>query len=228
MRDEASAFGRANGGGEVGQALRARVTGEPTPVSQPRAPAAGEAEGRRIEAALVRAAARGDRLSFHALYERAAPAVYRLAYGVLGRRDAAEEVVQEAFCQAWAALHAFRGQARFRTWLLCIARNAALDLRRRERTRREADRARIAACQRREPSPEAPLRVEELRAALERALAELPENTSTAFRLAVLEGLSYDEVSRVIGTSLDGVKCRVYRAREHLRRRLEGFRMGER
>ncbi|GIW71106.1 MAG: RNA polymerase sigma factor [Planctomycetota bacterium] len=172
------------------------------------------------EAVLVRAAALGDRLSFRALYEMTVGSAYRLALRLLRSADAAEEVVQEAYCQAWAGLRGFQGEARFRTWLLSIVRNAALDTLRRERTRRQADAARMAARAPRAAVPEERLRRRELEQALEAALAELPEETRTAFVLAVLEGLRYAEVAEVLGTTLDGVKCRVYRAREHLRARL--------
>jgi RNA polymerase sigma-70 factor (ECF subfamily) len=178
----------------------------------------------QTEAALVRSAVRGDTLSFRALYERCSGPAFRLALGIIRRPDGAEEVVQEAFCQAWAGLRGFQGQARFRTWLLSIVRNAALDMLRREKTRREADRDRMAERLGGVVAPDVPARTKELRRALAQALAELPEETSTAFVLAVLEGLRYAEVSDVMKTSVDGVKCRVYRAREHLRRRLGAFR----
>ena len=175
------------------------------------------------EGALVRAAREGDALSFRALYELHGPSALRLARRIVGNQSIAEEVCQDAFCQAWTRLRTFEGRSRFRTWLLTIVRNGALDLLRRERVRRRVpltDPQDLAATG---SAPEAPLATTELREALDHALQELPEETRTAFVLAVLEGAPYQEIATTLGTSADGVKCRVYRAREFLRRRLKSF-----
>jgi len=180
-----------------------------------------------IEASLVRAARAGSRLAFHALYERLAGPALRLATRVARRRDIAEEACQEAFCQAWARLGSFRGDARFRTWLFAIVRNATLDLLRRERTRgRHFAREPIDEAPFRGEGPEATLRYRELLDDVAGALRELPEQTRSAFWLAAIERLGYEEIASVLETSVDSVKCRVYRARVHLRQKLAAHREG--
>ncbi|MHC4393394.1 MAG: RNA polymerase sigma factor [Planctomycetota bacterium] len=176
------------------------------------------------EAALVRAAQRGDRLCFRALYELTSASAYRLALRVVKRHELAEEVVQEGYCQAWAKLTSFRAESRFKTWLLTIVRNAALDLLRKEKRRKTVSADGLLEVEGNAPPPERPLHEQELRAALDAALDDLPEVTRSAFTLTALEHLSYAEVSEVLNLTLDSVKCRVYRAREHLRTRLRTYR----
>lgn len=194
------------------------------PRSQPEARSSPQPETQADEMALVRAAAAGDRLAFRALYERTAGAAFRMALRIGHSADLAEEVVQEAYCQAWAGIRTFRGASAFGTWVLSIARHVALDALRRARTRRTVPGGDLL------DSREGPvvhvdarLRGSELVAALEAALSELPEESRTAFTLAAIERLSYAEVAAVLGTTADGVKCRVFRAREHLRAKLAHF-----
>jgi RNA polymerase sigma-70 factor (ECF subfamily) len=176
------------------------------------------------EKALVRAAAHGDRLAFRALYERTSAAAYRMAARIVHRPDAAEEVVQEAFCQAWAGIRTFKGDSQFGTWVLSIARHVALDVLRRARSRRtHPSTDTLDERPSREERVDSRMRGDELKAALEAALAELPEESRTAFQLAALERLSYSDVAAVLGTTTDGIKCRVFRVREHLRARLSRF-----
>jgi RNA polymerase sigma-70 factor (ECF subfamily) len=191
--------------------------------AKPQAPAAPS-----DERSLVRSAAAGDRLAFRALYERTAPAAYRMALRIARRPDLAEEVVQEAFCQAWAGMRTFKGESQFGTWVLSIARHVALDALRRAKTRKTvpAGGELLDTQAGREERADERLRGRELGAALEAALAELPEESRTAFMLAALEKLPYAEVAAVLGTTSDGVKCRVFRVREHLRARLARFEDG--
>jgi RNA polymerase sigma-70 factor (ECF subfamily) len=175
------------------------------------------------EHALVCAAREGDGLSFRALYELHGPSALRLAGRIVRNATVAEEVCQDAFCQAWTRLRTFEGRSRFRTWLLTIVRNSALDLLRRERVRRRVPLSDPHELEAPGNEPDEALATDELRGALDRALRELPEETRTAFLLAVLERIPYQEVAATLGTTTDGIKCRVYRAREHLRRRLKPF-----
>jgi RNA polymerase sigma-70 factor, ECF subfamily len=176
------------------------------------------------EKTLVHAATGGDRLAFRALYERTSAAAYRMAMRIVHQSDLSEEIVQEAFCQAWAGMRNFKGQSTFSTWVLSIARHVALDALRRARSRRTLPGAdHLDEQPGRSEHVDARMRGAELGAALSEALAELPEESRTAFQLAALEKLPYAEVAAVLGTTTDGIKCRVFRAREHLRARLSRF-----
>ncbi len=199
-------------------ALKTPIVTQPQPEPRP-VPAPPE-----DERALVAAAAGGDRHAFRSLYERTSSAAYRMAFRIARRGDQAEEIVQEAFCQAWAGIRTFKGSSAFGTWVLSIARHVALDGLRRARSRRTTPAADVLdEHPGRADQVDARLRGTELGAAMEEALAELPEESRTAFLLAAIERLPYVEVASILGTTCDGVKCRVFRAREHLRSRLRRF-----
>src|SRR5436309_9968054 len=84
-----------------------------------------ETEG-EAEAALLRAGQRGDRAALDRLFLAHQHALFTLCYGILGRVEDAEDAVQETFLRALRGLAAFRGDARFRSWLFRIALNICL------------------------------------------------------------------------------------------------------
>ena len=83
------------------------------------------------DAELFEQARAGDRAAFGELVERHQQAVFRAAFAALRSREDAEEVAQEAFIAAFQKLGSFRGEASFKTWVLTIAWNRAMDRRRR-------------------------------------------------------------------------------------------------
>ncbi|MYE46858.1 MAG: sigma-70 family RNA polymerase sigma factor [Chloroflexi bacterium] len=173
---------------------------------------------------LVRRAQRGEIAAFNTLVIRHQNAAYSLAFRFLRSREAAEDVTQESFVRAWRAIETFRGE-RFRSWLLRIVANAARDelRRRKRRPQRSLDEARddpdMASIDPAEPGlgPQERVEQSELRAVLERALAELPEEWRMAVLLSDVHGMSYEEVSEATGVPLGTVKSRLSRARARLR-----------
>lgn len=180
------------------------------------------------ESDLVARAAAGDHDAFGVLVARHQASVFRLARAVTHSREAAEDVLQQAFLAAWQALPRFRGEASVRTWLLTIARHAAV--------RRQAAAAR-------EPLDDTPLEDlglqagwgcdgpedlairSEARATLSRALAALDAEDRTVLTLRELEGLSGEATAALLGVSLPAMKSRLHRARLRLAAeiRREGF-----
>mgnify|MGYP003346964187 CR=1 FL=1 len=79
------------------------------------------------DGALVRRARDGDFDAFEQLFDRHRLLVYRFAYQMVGRRDDAEDIVQEAFVRAYQNLHRYRDEAKFTTWLLRIVTNLCTD-----------------------------------------------------------------------------------------------------
>ncbi|MFN8639829.1 MAG: sigma-70 family RNA polymerase sigma factor [Dehalococcoidia bacterium] len=173
---------------------------------------------------LVRSAQAGDVESFNRLVLAHQDQVYSLAYRFMGQRAAAEDATQEAFVRAFRAIRSFRGE-HFRAWLLSITANACRDELRRQR--RRPTRSLDAPALEGEasapdpadpgPSPEAAALNAELRAALERALLQLPEEWRLVVVLTDVHGLSYEEVSIAAGLPLGTVKSRISRARGRLR-----------
>ena len=180
--------------------------------------------------ALAARAAAGDEPAFEDLVIRYQARVFRLARRLTGEDGDAQDALQETFLQAYRGLGAFRGHARFSTWLYRIATNAAL-MQRRARQRRPAESLeaylpRFDAAGQHAATPaalQAPCRVEEVmdrRLLAEKARAgieRLPDLYREAFVLRDLEELPTSEVAEVLGLEPAAVRQRVHRARLMLR-----------
>lgn len=151
--------------------------------------------------------------AFRALYREHAPYLHCLALRLTGgRREEAEEAVQEAWIRAVERLERFEGRARLRTWLAGFVVNCCRELRR----RRPA--AAPEAARRDEPSP-APVPVTRLD--LERLLAALPAGQREVLVLFDVEGYTHREIADALGIAPGTSKSRLFEARRALRRRLE-------
>lgn len=183
------------------------------------------------EDALLLAQARiGDRRAFEELVRRHARAAARLAARLLESREDAEDVVQEAFTNAYLALASFREDASFKTWVLHITFNLAQDqLRKRARRERAIGKERPEGagfpCPAAGPAQRASAREDVER--LKNALDDLPPRQKAALLLKVYEGLSYAEVAAVLGTTRAAARVYVSLARQSLRRRFERLPGGE-
>jgi len=163
--------------------------------------------------------------AFNSLVERHQTAVYNLCLRLLGQSQAAEDAAQEAFLSAFRALPSFAGGS-FRSWLLRIAANESKDeLRRRRRKDASASLSLMydnteLPLEPPDAAPGAELLYErkEAAAAIQHALLELPFDQRQAVILCDLQGLAYDEVARVTGSSLGTVKSRIHRGRGRLRK----------
>lgn len=175
-------------------------------------------------AQLIRSAQAGDLDAFNRLVLAHQDQVYSLALRFMGQRAAAEDATQEAFLRAYRAIRTFRGD-RFRPWLLSIVANTCRDELRRQRRRPTYS---LDAGGPNEdapaldppdpgPGPEDGALNAELRAALERALLQLPEDWRLIVVLSDVHGLSYQEVAMAAGLPLGTVKSRLSRARGRLR-----------
>ena len=177
------------------------------------------------EALLTKAIA-GDRDSLDELFRRYRLVAYRVAHRLLGNEADALDAVQEGFIKALTHLESFEGRSSFKTWLLRVVSNAALDFGR-QRGRREmrsldvpetGDGEWTQPLAHEDPS----LRLEraDLRRILNEALATLPEAQRRTFVLHAEAELSYREVAEVLGISIGTVMSRLYYARQKLRAHL--------
>jgi RNA polymerase sigma-70 factor, ECF subfamily len=170
---------------------------------------------------LVVAALSGDRLAFRALVDRYYDACGRYATRMLGRREEAEDVVQETFLRVHRNLGAYEERQSFRSWLWRILLNECRSAARR-RTRRdrrflpESTASEAAFLPDAETDPG-------LRDALQRALDGLEPRMREAFLLKFGEGLEYAEIAMLTGASVSALKMRVKRAREAMRPALEAM-----
>lgn len=185
-------------------------------VSAPPAPAAPS------DAALLDRAARGDRTALDELFRRYRAVAYRVAYRLLGREADALDAVQDGFIKVFTNLDRFRGHSSFKTWLLRIVSNAALDLgRQRQRDgwndRRQGITKPDQAGPDHRPPPDAAAERADLRRVIEQALARLPAAQRQTFVLHVDGEMSYREVADALGISIGTVMSRLFYARQKLK-----------
>ena len=171
----------------------------------------------------------GDLGAFEALVHRHERRVFGLVFRMLGNREEAEDVAQEAFLALHRHGHRFRGEARFSTFVYRVAANAALNRRRslgRRRAREEALSHRHDAG---DDLPSAPRDPEDaasggqIQERVQTALLELPRDLRMAVILYDLEGQSYGEIAQALRIPEGTVKSRIHRARTALRDRLRAL-----
>jgi RNA polymerase sigma-70 factor (ECF subfamily) len=166
----------------------------------------------RDDAELVRLATRGELDAFAELVDRHRPVVVRVATRIVGSEDA-EDVSQDAFLRAFHRLEHFRGDAPFRSWLLRIAHNAALDHLARRRPEPVDPQAFDASEQTATRPPAERLELRERIERLESKLRGLSAQHRAVLVLRDAEGLSYEEIADITETPLGTVKGRLHRAR---------------
>jgi RNA polymerase sigma-70 factor (ECF subfamily) len=146
--------------------------------------------------------------------ERSRASMERIAFGLLGQQQDAEDAVQEAMVRAMSRLANFRGDSKLDTWLTGIVINAAREIRR--SGMRRSQRVRHVA----EPpefptehfSPAAAAEQSERARHVHRALLELPEHYREPVILRDLKGLSYAEIAEALGIPIGTVKSRIHAA----------------
>lgn len=164
---------------------------------------------------LVRRASARDVEAFGALVLRHQASVFRLAHLLSRRRDEAEDILQQTFLSAWQHVDRFRGDASVRTWLLAIARNAALS--RRARVSKEpiaevsVDDLGVSAGW--GGDPEALAIAGERHDLLHEAWRRLAPDDQEILTLRDLEGLSGEETASMLAITLPAMKSRLHRAR---------------
>ena len=166
----------------------------------------------------------GQTALFEVLMRRHNERIYRAARAILRDEREAEDVMQQAYVNAYAALRQFDGRAAFATWLTRIAVHEAL-ARARKRGRyttldEEAAGVDDSMTMRAAADPERQAFAKELGGLLEAAVDTLPDGQREVFMLREVEGLSTAETAQSLGVSEDVIKTRLSRARAMLRREL--------
>jgi RNA polymerase sigma-70 factor (ECF subfamily) len=184
---------------------------------------------REIDQQLVERAQRGDKRAFELLVVKYQRKIERLLSRFV--RDAAEveDVAQEAFVKAYRALPTFRGDSAFYTWLYRIAINTAKNYlvaqgrRAPTSTPFDADEAEgfeDAAGLHDINTPENVLMSKQIAQTVNSAIEALPEELRTALTLREIDGLSYEEIAKVMECPIGTVRSRIFRAREWVAERL--------
>jgi len=175
---------------------------------------------------------------FDTLYRDHVDLVYRFAHRLCGEPEAAKDLVQETFLNAYRGFEKFRGDAQVSTWLYTIASRACLRMRRRRKGAPERELSLEEFIPTSESefrlqipidglSPEEALQNKQLRDALDTAIDQLPKKYKMVLVLRDMEGLSAKEVGAIMGLNERAVKSRLHRARLFVRRQLSARGLGQ-
>ena len=175
---------------------------------------------------LVLRSKKGEINAFGELVKRHQSLVINFCYKMLGNREDAEDIAQETFLRAFAAIGRFQPRARFSTWLLTIAKNLTLNLIRNERRRIQgideigsSDETGpiVEHAPSGNPGPDGIALQNERARYVRGALKELSDTHRTIIVLRDFEGMTYEEIAGVMGCRKGTVKSRLSRAREQLK-----------
>jgi RNA polymerase sigma factor (sigma-70 family) len=173
------------------------------------------------DAELVARYAAGDQSAARGLTERHAPRVYALARRMLGDTAEAEDVTQEAMLRLWKIAPAWEDRAAVGTWLYRVATNLCID---RMRKRRPISGEPVPEVADETPGVLRSLEARERAAALEAALADLPERQRAAIVLRHFEERSNPEIAAILELSVEAVESLLARGRRALASALSGRR----
>lgn len=162
----------------------------------------------------IQAAQAGDRQAYALLVEAYWDRLHRWLFQLTHDRHQAEDLTQETFLKALAALGSFRLGSNFRAWLFRIGHNNFVNLKRSERRTRQplADDAQAPPA----VAPADAMADREALAEVQRAIGELPADFRSALILHTQEGLSYREIAAILKTTEETARWRVFKARQKL------------
>lgn len=179
------------------------------------------AQERERVADLVTRARDGDQAAFGALVRIHQHRVFTLAVRLVGNRELAADVAQEAFVRAWRGMPRFRADSSFSTWLYRITVNTAWTARRRARRAATVPLDEGPEVADRGATPEREVARRELRGQLQDALAALRPAERTIVVMKDVYGWSHAQIAESLGVSVSVTKVRLHRARVRLRRLLD-------
>lgn len=186
------------------------------------------------DAELMAATARGDEDAFAELVRRHQHLVYGTVVRMLGNHRAeAEDVAQQIFIRVFKAAGRYQPEAKFTTWLLTICRNCVFTQLKKQGRWKKEEPWQDEEGEERHPldhhadesagnASENLLR-RELEEAVQLAVGDLPESQRMALILRQYDQLDYEEIAKVLGTTVPSVKSLLFRARETLRKALQSY-----
>lgn len=182
---------------------------------------------------LVERTVAGDQRAFELLMIKYQRRIQRLIGRMVRDVDLVEDIAQETFIRAYRALHQFRGDAQFYTWLYRIAVNTAkkalVDIKRnpvlsenslRERDDEDNETFSIGNDLTNDETPETLFAAKEIAETVSAAMQELPQELRQALTLREIDGLSYEEIAEVMNCPIGTVRSRIFRAREAVSTRI--------
>jgi RNA polymerase sigma-70 factor (ECF subfamily) len=200
----------------------------PTDQAEPATPAPDN-----TDALLVARTVAGDQRAFELLVIKYQRRVQRLIGRMVRDVDLVEDIAQETFIKAYRALHQFRGDAQFYTWLYRIAVNTAkkflLDLKRDPTVTQSALQSSDDDDETFYPghesttseTPETELAAKEIAREVNAALEALPNDLKQALTLREMDGMSYEDIAEIMNCPMGTVRSRIFRAREAVSARIK-------
>jgi RNA polymerase sigma-70 factor (ECF subfamily) len=174
---------------------------------------------------LIAKAQEGDLFSFDHLVKKYQKKIYFLAYRMVKNHDAADDIAQETFINAYSSIKSFKPGYSFYSWLYRICMNLSINhLRRQKFVIPESQFEEEASPLEKETTTEDPLSLlvqKERERKIEQAINSLPPKYKAVFMLKVYEDLSYKEIAQTLKISLGTVMSRLFRARERLQKLLK-------
>ncbi len=173
---------------------------------------------------LVKRTLRGERGAFDQLVGRYQKLVYSIAYRILTNPTDADDQVQVIFLRVYSGLKTFVQGTDFKSWLYAIAVNTSLNARK-QSARQQGVVLRAAGEARPpdEPNPAMRLEEEEARAGIEKAISMLPEEQRIVLHLRIRDGLTHEQIAKILVCPVATVTSRVFLARKKLEGLLREF-----
>jgi RNA polymerase sigma-70 factor, ECF subfamily len=165
----------------------------------------------------------GDMEAFRLLVEMHQARVIGTISKMLGSDAESEDLAQQVFIRVWKSAPRYQPTAKFTTWLFRITRNLVFNELRRKRRFADQPEDLAEPVERAEREPDRVLLEGELQRAIQEAINQLPESQRMAIILRRFEEMPYEEIAKVMGTSVPAVKSILFRARAELRERLEKY-----
>ncbi len=168
----------------------------------------------------------GDRAAFEEMVKEYWDLASRRATSLTRSWQDAEDLVQESFARAWARVREFRGDASFGTWVMRIMENHSIDLQRKRQkfamvsldALRLPDKVKLPEALFVDLSAlEKKWEADDLRRCIETALGRLPAVYSRVIMLRDVQRLSYEEIAEHMACSVEGIRCKLYRARRQMK-----------
>lgn len=168
---------------------------------------------------------KGQEAAYQMLIRQYQAKLLYIAYGITLDSEESREIVQEVFIKVFKSIHSFRGDSKLFTWLRRITVNESLNWQRKLKRRfkwhhqslEKEDTYDIVEDKSDMANPELLVEKKELKKDLEAGLKSLPEDARTVFILKEVEGLSYEEIARILDIQKGTVSSRLFYARQKLR-----------
>jgi RNA polymerase sigma-70 factor (ECF subfamily) len=168
---------------------------------------------------IIEKSKKGNSKAQYELYQLYAKAMYNTCYRMMNSQMEAEDMLQEAFTEAFMKLHTFRYESTFGAWLKRIVVNKCInEIKRRKADLRFEDNMSMYEGREDEDEIKAELNVKDIK----RAMAQLPEGSRVIFSLYLLEGYDHREIAQILNVSESNSKSQYMRAKRKVKEILEG------